>query len=96
MPEHVVEKPVIWCLMSCNEWKEWSSMSIVVLTTDEDRLHDTIKEKIECGDMGYAGIENISDAVARFEEDWLTRNIADVNGSLEYGLYESFIDGEVC
>lgn len=52
MPERVVEKPVIWCLMSCNEWKEWSSMSIVVLTTDEDRLHDTIKEKIECGDMG--------------------------------------------
>ena len=83
----------IYYVCSCDAWKTWASMRIILITTDEGRLEDFLREQIKNGDMEYDG-ETKKEMLDNFDEDWLTSNMADVNNKLKYGYYEAVADGE--
>ncbi len=83
----------IYYVCSCDEWKSRSSMRIILITTDEDRLKDFLRKQIKNGDMEYDG-KTKKRMLENFDEDWLTSNMADVNSKLIYGYYEAVADGE--
>lgn len=41
----------IYVLSSCNEWKEWSSRDIILVTTSIRKLRKELKERAKKGDM---------------------------------------------
>lgn len=84
----------IFYLCRCDEWKSYSSMVPILMTTDEYTLMDAIKKEISHGNMEYAGWdEDIDAAIQEFEEDWETSNRADINSKLNYGYYDYTEDG---
>lgn len=84
----------IFYLCRCDEWKSYSSMVPILMTTDENKLIKAIKREISHGDMEYGGWdEDIDAAIQEFEEDWETSNRADINSKLNYGYYDYTEDG---
>lgn len=84
----------IFYLCRCDLWKSYSSMIPILMTTDENKLIETIKREISHGDMEYAGWdEDIDAAIQEFEEDWETSNRADINSKLDFGYYDYTEDG---
>lgn len=83
----------IYYVCSCDEWKSWNSMRPLLITTDEKRVEDFLREQIKNGDMEYDG-ETTKEMLDNFDEDWLTANMADVNAKLVYGFYDAVADGD--
>lgn len=82
----------IFYLCSCNEYKEYSSMIPILMTTDEEVLWETIRKEIRQGNMEYDG-KDIDEMVDNFDEDWETSNRGDINSKLVYGYYDYTEDG---
>lgn len=45
----------VYILVSCNEWKEHSSMNLIMATTDPVKLNTQIGKEIKCGNMNFLG-----------------------------------------
>lgn len=90
----------IYILSTCNEWKEWSSMSLVAASTSLRKIKSIIIQKIKDGDMEYKGRcseENasITKQIKALREDWEEYGEDFVFNSLEYGYIEAVADGEI-
>lgn len=53
----------IYYLHSCNEWKEYSSMSLLFIGTSQQKLKMKISKEIEKGNMEYKPITSSYDYV---------------------------------
>ena len=78
----------IYLLYSCNEWKEYSSMRLIMASTDEEKIIKQIKKEIRSGDMAFDGHKG-KKGVNSFEERY-----GDY-GSLEYGFVTIVGDSQV-
>lgn len=79
----------IYLLFSCNQWKEYSSMSIKGVTTDPQVLYVMIGSEIKAGNMLY-GFDNAKDSWERFLKDYCEGDIT--LDMLEYGYVDTFED----
>ncbi|HCL4455253.1 TPA: hypothetical protein N2D10_003280 [Clostridium botulinum] len=71
-------------LYSCNAWKEYSSMSLVMASTSERKIRKEIINQIKNKDMEYE-----SD-----KEDLKELSLNDINTCLKYGYISIVKDGE--
>ena len=90
----------IYILSTCNEWKEWSSMSLVAASTSLRKVKSIIIQKIKDGDVEYKGRcseENasITKQIKALKEDWKEEGNDFVFDHLEYGYVETVADGEI-
>ena len=46
---------IIYILYFCNEWKEWSSMRLVMATTEPDKIRKALQKLIRRRDVEYGG-----------------------------------------
>lgn len=46
----------IFLLYSCNEWKEWASMRLIMATTVQETLDGAIVKELDANKMGFAGL----------------------------------------
>ena len=91
---------IIYILSTCNEWKEWSSMSLVAATTSIRKIKSIIIQKIKDGDIEYKGRcseENasVTKQIKALKEDWEEYGEDFVFEHLEYGYVETVADGEI-
>lgn len=77
----------IYLLYSCNEWKEKSSMRLVMATTILETLEGAIAKEIEDGNMNFAGHKRKKGVKAFRSGDF-------GYASLEYGYVDIVGDGE--
>ncbi len=88
----------IYILYTCNEWKEYSSMSLVVASTSIRRIKSIIIQKIKDDDMEYKrGWNDISKTkqIKMLREDWNEKGSNFVFDNLDYGYVEVVADGEI-
>lgn len=88
----------IYILSSCNEWKEYSSMSLVAATTSIRKIKSIIIQKIKDGDMEYKrGNYELSKTkqIKMLREDWGYMGEDFVFDNLDYGYVEVVMDGEI-
>lgn len=88
----------IYILSSCNEWKEYSSMSLVVATTSVKKIKNIIIQRIKDDDMEYKrGEDELSKTkqIKKLCEDWNYMGIDFVFDNLDYGYVEVVADGEI-
>ena len=90
----------IYILSTCNEWKEWSSMSLVAASTSLRKVKSIIIQKIKDGDVEYKGRfseENasITKQIKALKEEWKEEGNDFVFDHLEYGDVETVADGEI-
>lgn len=75
----------IYLLYSCDEWKSWSSISLIMASTSQNKIRKEIKSRVRNGDMEYgAEFKNITESP-----------LEDINNCLEYGYIDIVVDGEV-
>lgn len=79
----------IYILSTCNEWKEWASRDIVLVTTSIRKLRKEIKQRVKKGDFEI-GNEYMF-------KDWLNGNYigcnhSDLHDILRYGMLEVWED----
>jgi len=91
------EDGMIFLLNTCNEWKEWSSMRLVCVTTKVPVLIGRIKGLLKQGDAEFVGYEG-KKAVKEFEAfvdgidaDSLAKEL---NDRLDYAYVGAYLDGE--
>ncbi len=90
----------IYILYTCNEWKEYSSMSLVAASTSIRKIKSIIIQKIKDNDMDYKGRcsdENasITKQIKALREDWKEYGEDFVFKHIEYGYIEVVEDGEI-
>lgn len=88
----------IYILFSCNEWKEYSSMSLVAATASVRKIKSIIIQMIKDDDMEYKrGCENLSKTgqIKMLRKDWDERGMSFVFDNLDYGYVETVTDGEI-
>ncbi len=90
----------IYILYTCNEWKEYSSMSLVAASTSIRKIKSIIIQEIKDGDMEYKGScsdENASiiNQIKALRKDWEEFGEYFVFEHLEYGYVETVEDGEI-
>jgi hypothetical protein len=83
-----MDDKMIFILFSCNEWKERSSMRLIVATTDEDKLRAIIAQEILEDNMEYAGMSKYKGVTA------FNNNDNKDYDNLKYGYVEIVYDGE--
>ena len=74
----------IYILYSCNEWKNHSSMSLIMASTSESKIRKEIKSQIKDGNMKYG-----ADV-----KDLKQKELSYLNNCLKYGHIEIVGDGE--
>lgn len=86
----------IYILSSCNIYKEYSSMKLVMATTSVRKVKDEIKNQIRSGDMDYDYGRGLSKAerCVTLEEDYKKYGISYLNNCLECGHVNIVGDGE--
>ncbi len=65
---------------------------LILLTTDENKLKETIISEIAHGSMEYYG-EDIDKMVENFKKDWKEKTMDDINYNLNFGHYGYGING---
>lgn len=88
----------IYILSNCDEWKEYSSMSLVAATTSIRKIKSIIIQKIEDGNMEYKrGNNELSktNQIKMLREDWEQKGEDFVFDNLDYGYIEVVLDGEI-
>ncbi len=88
----------IYILYTCNEWKEYSSMSLVAASTSIRKIKSIIIQKIKDDDMEYKrGWDDISKTkqIKMLREDWNEKGSNFVLDNLDYGCVEVVEDGEI-
>lgn len=93
-----MEKPVIFVLFSCDEWKSSSSMRFITATLSLETLFYVIKAEILNDNMNYTrGNDNLSieEQAALFTSDVDEEGISFALDNLEYGYVEGVEDGEI-
>jgi len=74
----------IYLLYSCDIHKMHSSMSLVMVSTSENKIRKEIKSQIEDGNMRYGADE----------KDLKLADFNYINTNLDFGYIEIVIDGE--
>ena len=87
------DRGTIFLLYSCNESKEYSSMSLVVATTDRCALEKVIRYEILDKSMEYNGLSGV-DGVAEFDRQNDQSWEGDYS-NLNYGFVSAVKNGEV-
>jgi len=77
----------IFILYSCNQWKEYSSMSSIVASTSIDDIYKEIKKEIRSGNMDYEKATKRA-GIRLFNEN-LKNNCINLD-LLDYGYIEEF------
>ena len=77
----------IFILYSCNQWKEYNSMSSIVASTSMDEIYKAIKKEIRLGNMDYEKATKRA-GIKLFNED-LKNNRINFD-LLDYGYIEEF------
>lgn len=88
----------IYILSSCNEWKDYSSMSLVAATTSIRKIKSIIIQKIKDNDMEYKrGNDDLSKTkqIKMLHDDWEYMGENFVFSNLDYGYVEVVTDGEI-
>lgn len=88
----------IYILSSCNEWKNYSSMSLVAATTSIRKIKSIIIQKIKDNDMEYKrGNDDLSKTkqIKMLHDDWEYMGENFVFSNLDYGYVEVVTDGEI-
>lgn len=96
--ESKMEKPVIFVLFSCDEWKTSSSMRFITATLSLETLFCVVKAEILNDNMNYSrGKDGLSaeEQAALFTSDVDEEGIDFALDLLEYGYVEGVEDGEV-
>ena len=85
---------LIYILQDCDEPKSYSSMRIYLVTTDIDRLHQVIRDRIAKGDYPVDGEENVQTALERWDEI-ITKGVDPyhLQDHLTYAAISIFEDG---
>ena len=78
----------IFLLYSCNQWKEFSNMKLIMASTDEGKIIAQIKKEILDGNMKCDGADG-EQGVNNFSEHNSDYNV------LENGFVNCVTDGEV-
>lgn len=76
--------PLIYILYSCDVWKTWASMSLVVATGSPATLKKVLKKQVSAKNMEICSVD-----------ETLELSIEEINQRLEYGYIEVVRDGEV-
>ncbi len=85
----------IYYLHSCNEWKEYSSMSLLFIGTSQQKLKMKISKEIEEGNMEhYDGDLSQKEQAKKFRKDWKTETRATINSRLTYGDFDYTYNNE--
>lgn len=74
----------IYLLYSCNQWKECSSMSLLMASTDENKIREEVITQVKNNDMKYED----------YQEDLVDLCLHEMSNRLEYGYIETVVDGE--
>jgi len=74
----------IYLLYSCNEWKNHSSINLIMASTSESKIRKEIKSQIKEKNMEY-------DADVK---DLKQEELSYLNNCLKYGHIEIVVDGE--
>lgn len=77
----------IYLLYACNEWKEKSSMHLIMATTIQETIEGAIVKEIEEGNMEFSGLKG-KKAIKAFRCGDLDYS------SLDYGYVDVVGDGE--
>jgi len=77
----------IFILHSCNEWKEYSSMSAIAASTNMDDIYKAVKKEIRSGNMDYEQATK-REGIKLFNEA-LKNNRVNLD-LLDYGYIEEF------
>lgn len=90
----------IYILNSCNEWKEYSSFSLVSASTSIRKIKSNIIQEIKDGNMEYKGRcrkeePSITQQIKALREDWKEEGSNFVFNCLEYGYIDVVKDGEI-
>jgi len=80
-------KPVaiIYILYFCNEWKEWSSMRLVMATTEPDKIRKALQKLIRRRDVEYGGQPG----------DIADLELSSLNSCLSYAYISTHNNGEL-
>ena len=77
----------IYLLYTCNQWKEHSSMRVVLATTDKETLYAAVASEIFEGGMEYEGYKNHVGLLS-FKNDYEDETVD--FGKLSYGFVGEF------
>lgn len=61
-------KKNIYILYDCDIWKAYESMRVHLVTTDINRMHEVIRERVAKGDYPVDGIEDVEKALILWDE----------------------------
>ena len=87
--EQETGKEPVYVLFTCNQWKEYSSMRIVGVTTWPEVLYAMMASRIKEGQMLYRS-ENPGESWEQFRRDYAEGNV--MPESLTYGYVEEYTD----
>ena len=74
----------IYLLYSCDAWKSWVSMNLIMVSTSEKRMRKEVISQILNKKMDFHG----------YEEDLKKMDLMDIDRVLEYGYITIAEDGE--
>lgn len=87
----------IYILNSCDEWKSWSSMTLIMVSTSLRKIKGEIINQIKEGNIEYKrGNENFSKTaqIKMLREDYEKYGDKFVFDNLTYGYINDVVDGE--
>lgn len=85
----------IFYLQSCDEWKSYSSMSLLFIGTSQRKLKMKISKEIEEGNMEYDDTAlSPKEQAERFRKDWEVETRDVINSRLSYGYFDYTYDNE--
>lgn len=87
----------IYILNSCDEWKSWSSMSLIMASTSLRKIKGEIVKQIKEGNIEYKrGNQNLSKTaqIKMLREDYKTHGEKFIFDNLNYGYINDVADGE--
>lgn len=90
-----MDRPEIYLVFYCDEWKSRDSMRLCLATTDVERLKSFLAKKIAAGEFEYGRCKKPTGrkAASQFKEDFDYMDIRELN-ELEYAYIECVTDGE--
>ena len=82
----------IYVLSSCNDWKEYSSRDIILVTTSIRKLRKEVKKQIDKGDMTVGNDDLYQKWLSGDYREWYGCSHAMFDNTLENGMLEVWED----
>lgn len=83
----------IYLLYSCDEWKDRSSMRLLMATACIDKLKNAFVKEVTNQDMDYSS-DFRDEQICRLQNDLESMKIESINDLLKYGFIDIVADGE--